>query len=83
MEAKARIEIFDWQKGEKTHESADDKFKGLVEHLQYHPHGDWLVGGGGYNDGFFLFFDLKTKKATRQEKMPNAWRGSGPRSSFR
>jgi WD40 repeat protein len=70
LEAKARIEIFDWQKGEKTHEYADDKFKGLVEHLAFHPKGDWLLGGGGYNDGFFLFYDLKTKKATRQEKMP-------------
>lgn len=70
LEAKARIEIFAWQKGEKTHEYADDKFKGLVEHLVFHPKGDWLLGGGGYNDGFFLFFDLKTKKATRQEKMP-------------
>jgi WD40 repeat protein len=70
LEAKARIEIFDWQKGDKTHEYADDKFKGLVEHLAFHPKGDWLLGGGGYNDGFFLFYDLKTKKATRQEKMP-------------
>ncbi|HTU20469.1 MAG TPA: hypothetical protein VMG10_20565 [Gemmataceae bacterium] len=68
LDGKARIEIFDWQKGEKTHEYADDKFKGLVEHLAFHPKGDWLLGGGGANDGFFLFFDLKTKKAVRHEK---------------
>jgi len=68
LEGKARLEIFDWQKAEKTHEYADDKFKGLVEHLQFHPKGDWLLGGGGANDGFFLFFDLKAKKAMRQEK---------------
>ncbi len=68
LDGKARIEIFDWQKGEKTHEYTDDKFKGLVEHLEFHPKGDWLLGGGGANDGFFLFFDLKAKKAIRHEK---------------
>jgi WD40 repeat protein len=68
LEGKARLEVFDWQKGERTHEHADNKFKGLFEHLAFHPKGDWLLGGGGANDGFFVFFDLKTKKATRQEK---------------
>ncbi len=68
LDGKARVEVFDWQKGERTHEYSDDKFKGLVEHLEFHPKGDWLLGGGGANDGFFLFFDLKTKKAIRQEK---------------
>jgi WD40 repeat protein len=70
LDGKARIEIFDWQKGEKIHEHADNKFKGLVQHLAFHPKGDWLLGGGGANDGFFLFFDLKAKKAIRQEKAP-------------
>jgi WD40 repeat protein len=68
LDGKARIEIFAWQKGEKIHEHADDKFKGLVEHLAFHPKGDWLIGGGGANVGFVLFFDLKAKKAIRQEK---------------
>jgi WD40 repeat protein len=68
LDGKARLEIFDWQKGEKTHEHVDDKFKGIIEHLASHPRGDWLLGAGGANDGFFLFFDLKTKKAIRQEK---------------
>ncbi len=68
LDGKARIEVFDWHKGERTHEYADDKFKGLVEHLAFHPKGDWLLGGGGANDGFFIFFDLKAKKAVRQEK---------------
>lgn len=68
LDGKARVEVFDWQKGERTHEFADEKFKGLVEHLEFHPKGDWLLGGGGANDGFFLFLDLKTKKAVRREK---------------
>jgi WD40 repeat protein len=68
LEAKARVEVFDWGKKERTHEFIDDKFKGLVEHLAFHPKGDWLLGAGGANDGFFLFLDLKTKKVSRQEK---------------
>jgi WD40 repeat protein len=68
LDGKARIEVFDWQRGAKTHEYVDDRFKGIIEHLSFHPKGDWLLGGGGANDGFFLFFDLKAKKASRHEK---------------
>ena len=68
LDGKARIEVFDWQKGEHVLEYADDKFKGLVEHLAFHPKGDWLLGGGGANDGFFVFLDCKAKKAMRQDK---------------
>ncbi len=68
LDGKARIEIFDWQLDQKTHEYVDDKFKGIIDHLAFHPKGDWLLGGGGANDGFFLFFDLKAKKAGRHEK---------------
>jgi WD40 repeat protein len=70
LEGKARVEVFDWQKGQRTLEHADDKFKGLVEHLQFHPRGGWLLGAGGANDGFFLFLDLAAKKAIRHEKAP-------------
>jgi WD40 repeat protein len=68
LDGKSRLEVFDWQKGDHIVEYADDKFKGLIEHLAFHPKGDWLLGGGGANDGFFLFFDVKTKKAVRHEK---------------
>lgn len=68
LDGKARIEIFEWHQGVKTHEYVDDKFKGIIEHLAFHPKGDWLLGGGGANDGFFLFFNVKEKKAIRQEK---------------
>ena len=59
------------KKGERTHEFASDKFKGLVEHLEFHPSGDWLLaGGGGDKDGFLMFFDLAAKKTLAQEKTP-------------
>ena len=45
-------------------------FNGLVERLLFHPQGDWLLAAGGANDGFLLFFDLKSKKVLRQEKSP-------------
>jgi WD40 repeat protein len=70
LEGKARVEVFDWLKGERTHEFPGDTFKGLVEHLAFHPGGDWLLAAGGSNDGFLMFFDLANKKALSQEKMP-------------
>jgi WD40 repeat protein len=68
LEGKARVEVFDWEKGQRTHEFPGDKFNGLVEHLVFHPQGDWLLGAGGAGDGFLMFFDLKAKKVLRQEK---------------
>jgi hypothetical protein len=70
LDGKARVEVFDWRKGERTHELASDKFKGLVERLAFHPGGDWLLAAGGANDGFLWFLDLGAKKALRQEKVP-------------
>jgi WD40 repeat protein len=69
LEGKARVEVFDWQKGQQTHEFPGDKFNGLVERLVFHPDGDWLVAAGGAMDGFLMFFDLKAKKPLRQEKV--------------
>jgi WD40 repeat protein len=69
LEGKARVEVFDWQKGERTHEFPGDKFNGLVEHLEFHPQGEWLLGAGGANDGFLMFFDLQAQKVLRQEKV--------------
>jgi WD40 repeat protein len=69
LEGKARVEVFDWAKGERTHEFPGDKFNGLVNRLEFHPQGDWLLGAGGAGDGFLMFFDLKNKKVLRQEKV--------------
>jgi WD40 repeat protein len=69
LEGKARVEVFDWQKGERTYEFPGDKFNGLVEQLAFHPEGAWLLGAGGAGDGFLLFFNLQDKKVLRQEKV--------------
>jgi WD40 repeat protein len=70
LEGKARVEIFDWQKGERTHEFPGDKVKGLVQQLAFHPAGPWLVSAGGDGGGFVTFIDLETKKVLREEKAP-------------
>jgi WD40 repeat protein len=71
LDGKARVEVFDWKKGERTHEFVSDPFKGLVEYLGFHPQGDWLLAaGGGDKDGFYTFFDLAAKKVLAQEKAP-------------
>ncbi len=70
LEGKARVEVFDWKKSERTHEFPGDRFAGLVNYLAWAPDGSWLLGAGGAGEGFLMFFDLKTKKVLRQEKAP-------------
>lgn len=60
--ASALIQVYDWQKGERTHRFAHTKHKGLVEHLQFHHESEWLMAGGGAGGGFLLWMDLSTSK---------------------
>ena len=53
LESPARIEVFDWRKGERTHEFTDLP-KGIVERLVFLPDGNRLLAVGGANDGFLL-----------------------------
>lgn len=70
LEAKARIEVFDWRKQQRTHEFVADKSQGIVNRLLFQPNSAWLLATGGAGDGFLVFMDLKEKKITRQEKSP-------------
>lgn len=70
LDGKARVEVFDWRKGERTNEFPGEKINGIVEHLEFHPSGDWLLAAGGANDGFLMAFDLKAKSVLLQEKAP-------------
>lgn len=70
LEALARVEVFDWQAGERMFEFPGDKYKGLVESMAFHPSGDWLVCAGGDHDGFVKFFDLKAGKLIHHDKAP-------------
>jgi WD40 repeat protein len=71
LDGKARVEVFDWRKGERTFQFSSDKFKGLVEYLGFHPQGDWLLAaGGGDRDGFLTFVDPAANRVLAQEKAP-------------
>ena len=66
----ARVEVFDWQAGKRTHELFEEKVKGLIEQMVFHPNGDWLFCVGGDHAGFFKFYDLKEGKVLHQDKAP-------------
>lgn len=70
LDALGRVEIFDWQKGERVHELAGDTHKGLVERLIFHPQGDWLLAAGGDHGGFIQFYNLADGKIIKQDKAP-------------
>jgi WD40 repeat protein len=69
LEGKARVEVFDWQSGKRTHEFGKTKFNGLVERLIFHPQNAWLLAVGGAGDGFCFFADLAANKVTKEEKI--------------
>lgn len=69
LEGKMRVEVFDWATAQRTHELKGDKFNGLVNKVAFGPDGAWLLAAGGANDGHLQFYDLKTSKALRQEKV--------------
>lgn len=68
--APARIEVFDWRKGERLHEIESSKFKGLVERLRFHPSGAWFVAAGGDHGGFVSIYDTRNGKPLKEEKAP-------------
>ncbi|MCO6455305.1 MAG: hypothetical protein J5I93_08390 [Pirellulaceae bacterium] len=70
LDSHARVEVFDWQKQERVHELASDKFKGLVERLVFDAAGNWLLAAGGDHGGFLQFHDLSTGKPIKDEKAP-------------
>jgi WD40 repeat protein len=70
LEALARLEVFDWQAGKRTHEFPGEKFKGLVESIVFHPSGEWLACAGGDHEGFVKFFDVYAGKLLHHDKAP-------------
>jgi WD40 repeat protein len=76
---KTRIEIFDWQTGERTLEWSSDKFNGLVERMIYSPPSPdaeessedaaWLMAAGGDHGGFLIFLDPAKGEVLKEEKV--------------
>jgi WD40 repeat protein len=69
LEAKARIELFDWQTQKRMAEYVSDKHQGLANHLEYAADGSWLMAAGGAGEGFILFLDPTGKKTLRADKV--------------
>lgn len=67
LQGPARVEVFDWAKGERTHEFSGAN--GLVTALHFHPRGDWLLAAGGGKD-FIWFLDMAAKKIAHEHKAP-------------
>lgn len=66
----SRVEVFDWQKGERLHEIEDNKLKGLVEQIEFDPKGEWLLAAGGDHGGFVSFYNIATGELIQQDKAP-------------
>jgi WD40 repeat protein len=69
LEAKTRVEIFDWREKKQIGEYTGDKTQGIVNHLEFAPDGAWLLGAGGAGDGGLVFIDPKAKKVVHQQKV--------------
>jgi WD40 repeat protein len=69
LEAKGRIEIFDWTAGKQLAEFVSER-QGIVNRMAWSPCGAWLAAAGGAAEGFLLFYNVKTKKSLRQDKLP-------------
>jgi len=69
LDGPARVEVFDWEKGEKLHEFSGEG-KGLIEHLVFDHEGRWLAGLGGDNGGLIQFYKVADKKVVRSDKAP-------------
>ena len=66
----SRIEVFDWQSGERKHEIEDSKYKGLVEVMAFGPQNKWLAAAGGDHGGFVSVYNMEDGKLLAQEKAP-------------
>lgn len=64
----ALIQVFDWEKGEQTHEIEGGDF--FYERVAFHHEGHWLLGAGGVgNKGQnLLFFDLAKNEVIQETK---------------
>ena len=69
--AAGRVELFNVESGEKIHMfEGDDKHKGLVEQIIFHPSGKWLMAVGGDHGGWIQFMDVAKKETLKQVKAP-------------
>jgi WD40 repeat protein len=52
----AHVEVWEWRTPRSVFTGGAQGHKGLIEHLLFHPAGEWLIGGGGGSDNGLLAF---------------------------
>jgi WD40 repeat protein len=83
LSAKARVDIFEWQDKRQVAALKCDK-NGLIEFLEFHPSGDWLLAAGGEGKGLLAFIDPVANKIILESEAPMhihklAWEENGQR----
>src|SRR5260370_30263650 len=61
------MELWDWRKPEVRLAAGAKKQNGIINHLLFHPEGEWLIGGGGAN-GFLAFWKINPLPDTSKNK---------------
>jgi WD40 repeat protein len=66
------VEIWDWKRPQVRYTAGAQGHKGMIEHLQFHPAGTWLIGaGGGADNGFLAFWNVeKIPDAPKKDSLP-------------
>ena len=67
LDGKSRVEVFDWQTGERIFELEDDKRKGIVEQFAWLSGGAVLLCTGGDHKGFLKFYDTASGELLHQD----------------
>lgn len=64
----ARLEVFDWQSGERLHELEDDQKKGLIEQIVWSADGEVILTAGGDHKGFLTFYNAESGERLAQHE---------------
>lgn len=67
LEGRSRLEIFQWQSGQRLHELEDEKRKGLVEQIAWIPETPYVLAAGGDHKGFLNFYDATSGELVHQD----------------
>jgi WD40 repeat protein len=66
----ARLEVFDWQSGQRQLELEDNKLKGLIEQIHWGPDDQWILTSGGDHKGFTTIYNAGSGELMHQNEHP-------------
>jgi WD40 repeat protein len=68
LQGPSRVEVFDWQHGERVLEFTGAN--GIINKLIYQPQGQWLCALGGGSNGIVMFYDTARRAMVHQGSAP-------------